>query len=202
LELTYSSLSPFVRKVLVVAHELGLNDRIRRTPINVREEPDKIAPLNPLGKIPVLVTDSGEAIYDSPVICEYLDAEFGGRRFLPGSGARRWAIMTRAAMADGLLDAALLVRHERLRPAVNQSADWIEWQLRKVNAALDRLEGEVPGFGDQLDMGLVAVGCAVGYVPVRLEDYAGLARWPGLKAWHDALLRRPSFQSTAPVVAK
>jgi glutathione S-transferase len=202
LELIYSSLSPFVRKVLVVAHELGVNDRIRRTTINVRDEPEKIAPLNPLGKIPVLITDSGEALYDSPVICEYLDAEFGGHRLLPANGARRWAIMTQAAMADGLLDAALLVRHERLRPAANQSADWIEWQLRKVNAALDRLEQEAPGFGDQLDIGLIAVGCTVGYIPVRLEDYAGLVRWPRLKGWYDRELRRPSFQSTSPVVSK
>src|SRR3982074_2322854 len=101
MELKFSGLSPYVRKVLVVAHEVGVADRIHRTPVNVRDEPERIAPFNPLGKIPVLITDSGEALYDSPVICEYLDAEFGGQRLLPASGPRRWSVMTRGGRAAG-----------------------------------------------------------------------------------------------------
>jgi glutathione S-transferase len=200
MELKYAQLSPYVRKVLVVAHELGLASRIRLTAIDTRAEPDKIAPTNPLGKIPVLVTDSGAVLYDSPVICEYLDAEFGGHRFLPASGLRRWEVMTRVALADGIMDAAILVRQERARAAERQSAEWIEWQLRKVNGALDRCEATMDISGDELDMGRIALGCALGYVPLRLPDFGGLPRWPRLAAWYEALLRRPSFQRTTPVV--
>jgi glutathione S-transferase len=157
-------------------------------------------PVNPLGKIPALITDAGTVLYDSPVICEYLDAEFGGRRLLPAAGARRWEVMTRAALADGILDAAILARNERLRPAADQSSEWIAWQLRKVNAGFDQLERDAGGFGDELDMGLVGVGCALGYLPLRIEEFAGLTRWPRLKAWYAAMSLRPSFQRTAPVV--
>jgi len=86
MELKFSGLSPYVRKVMVVAHEVGVADRLQLTPVKTREEPEKITPVNPLGKIPALITDSGQAIYDSPVICEYLDAEFGGHRLLRRRG--------------------------------------------------------------------------------------------------------------------
>ena len=151
MELKFSPLSPYVRKVSVTAHELGIAQRIRLTPVKTREEPDKIAPFNPLGKIPTLVTDAGAVLYDSPVICEYLDAEFGNHRLLPASGARRWDILTRVALADGMMDAAILLRTERLRAVEKQSSDpiawqpqdFIAWQLRKIRAGLDHMEGSV-----------------------------------------------------------
>jgi glutathione S-transferase len=200
MELKFSGLSPYVRKVMVVAHEVGVADRLTLTPIKTREEPEKILPVNPLGKIPALITDSGQVLYDSPVICEYLDAEFGGRKLLPAGGERRWAILTRAALADGLLDAGILVRNERLRPAELQSSEWIGWQLRKLDAGLDSLERAAAGFGAGLDMGLIAVGCVLGYLPLRVEETKGLERWPQLKSWYATMSQRPSFQRTAPVV--
>lgn len=200
MELKFSGLSPYVRKVNIVAHEHGLADRLRLTPVNTRSEPEKIAPHNPLGKIPVLITDAGETIYDSPVICEYLDAEFGNHRLLPAAGPRRWQIMTMVALADGLLDAALLVRHERARPAAEQSAEWTELQLGKVHRALGYFEGTVETFSPELDMAQVAVGAAVGYVPLRLLDLDGLPKWPKLKAWYAKQSLRPSFKNTTPVL--
>ncbi len=200
MELKFSKLSPYVRKVNIVAHEHGLTERIHLTPLDTRADSDKLAPLNPLGKIPVLITDAGEAIYDSPVICEYLDAEFGNHRLLPAQGARRWQIMTMAALADGLLDAALLIRHERARPADRQSAEWTELQLRKVHLALDHFERTVDGFGAELDMAQVGVGAAVGYIPLRLLDLEGLPKWPKLKAWYATQSQRPSFKHSAPVL--
>jgi glutathione S-transferase len=200
MELKFSGLSPYVRKVMVVAHEVGVADRLQLTPVKTREEPEKITPVNPLGKIPALITDSGQAIYDSPVICEYLDAEFGQRKLLPANGERRWAILTMAALADGILDAGLLVRHERARPAERQSSEWSEWQMRKVNAGLDTLERQAEGFGDRIDLGLIGVGCALGYLPLRLDEAKGLERWPRLKAWYATMSQRPSFQRTAPVL--
>ena len=200
MELKFSKLSPYVRKVNIVAHEHGLAERIRLTPIDTRAESDKIAPLNPLGKIPVLITDAGETIYDSPVICEYLDAEFGNYRLLPAQGARRWQIMTMAALADGLLDAALLIRHERARSADRQSAEWTELHLRKVHLALDHFERTVDRFSPELDMAQVGVGAALGYIPIRLLDLEGLPKWPKLEAWYAKQLQRPSFRNTAPVL--
>lgn len=200
MELKFSGLSPYVRKVMVVAHEVGVADRLQLTPVKAREEPEKITPVNPLGKVPAFTTDAGQALYDSPVICEYLDAEFGGRRLLPAGGDRRWAILTRAALADGLLDAGILVRNERLRPAELQSSEWIAWQLRKVTGGLDTLESQADGFGTGLDLGLIGVGCALGYLPLRLDEAKGLERWPRLKSWYATISQRPSFQKTAPVV--
>jgi len=200
MELKFSPLSPYVRKVTVTAHELGIAGRIRLTPVKTRDEPESIAPFNPLGKIPALVTDGGAVLYDSPVICEYLDAEYGNHRLLPASGARRWEILTRMALADGTMDAAILVRHERARSAERQSADWIDWQLRKVLASLDRLEQSVDTFGDALDLGTIAVGCALGYMPLRIAELEGLPRWPRLRAWYESVSQRDPFHLTTPVL--
>jgi glutathione S-transferase len=200
MELKFSPLSPYVRKVTIVAHELGIAGRIRLAKVNTREEPERIAPFNPLGKIPTLVTDTGAILYDSPVICEYLDAEFGGHRLLPASGARRWEVLTRMALADGMLDASIIVRHERARPRERQSDEWIDWQLRKVFAGLDQLEAAADTFGDGLDLGQIALGCAIGYMPLRLDEVAGLPRWPRLRGWYECVSARESFRATTPVL--
>ena len=198
MELLFSPLSPYVRKVTITAHELGIASRIRLTPRNTREEQAVITPLNPLGKIPALVTDGGAVIFDSPVICEYLDAEFGNHRLVPSSGARRWDVLTRMALADGMIDAAILVRHERARAAERQSADWIAQQLRKVTGALDRLESTIDLHADPLDLGTIALGAALGYMPLRLAELEGLPSWPRLRAWYERAAQRESFRLTTP----
>jgi glutathione S-transferase len=197
MELRYGALSPYVRKVLVVAHELGVVNRIRLIPTSPREHPEHIVQLNPLGKIPTLITDSGAVLFDSPVICEFLDAEYGDNRLLPARGLRRWEIMTFVALADGVTDAAILARHERARPAEQQSADAIDWQLRKVRAGLDRFEILAETFGT-VDMGQLALGCALGYIDVRLGDLRVLDSRPRLNEWYASASRRPSFQNTVP----
>jgi len=198
-ELKYGAVSPYVRKVMVTAYETGAAERMRITPVRTREEPDTILPFNPLAKIPALVLDDGSTIFDSPVICEYLDTEFGGRRLLAESGPQRWRTLTREALADGILDAGLLVRHERLRPAELQSKDWIASQLGKIYAGLDALEREADAFG-ALDLGLIAVGCALGYLPLRVPEIKDRERWPKLFAWFDEMSKRPSFAKTAPQI--
>jgi glutathione S-transferase len=200
-ELKYGPLSPYVRKVMVVAHESGVAERIRLTPVKTAEEQDRIVPFNPLGKIPALVLDDGTVLYDSPVICEYLDAEFGGRKLLPAYGVQRYRTLTRAALADGMLDAGILVRHERLRPPERQSQDWVARQLSKIFAALDTLEREVPSFAPTLDLGQVGVGCALGYLPLRIPEAKDPARWPRLAEWFANVSLRPSFARTVPVLA-
>ena len=200
MELKYGPLSPYARKVRVVAHEVGVADRIRMTEVKAREEPEAIVPFNPLGKIPALVLDDGSVLYDSPVICEYLDTEFSGGRLLPAKGPQRWRTLTRVALVDGALDAGLLARNERLRPAEKQSKESIDWQLGKMLRALDTLEKDVPGFGTDLDLGLVAVGCAMGYLPLRVPEAKDPARWPRLTEWYARIGQRPSFAKTMPVV--
>ena len=199
-ELKYGSVSPYVRKVMVVAHEVGVAERLVLTIVKTRESPEEIVPFNPLGKIPALVCDDGTVLFDSPVICEYLDAEFGHGTLLPSSGAARWKVMTRVALADGLLDAGILVRHERLRPAELQSHDWIAWQLKKVHAGLDALERDAPSLEGDLDLGKIGVGCALGYLPLRVPETQDLARWPRLARWAATIHKRPSFALTAPKV--
>jgi glutathione S-transferase len=199
MELKYSPLSPYVRKVTITAHEVGVADRIRLTKVDARKEPETIAPHNPLGKIPALVTDDGAVLFDSPVICEYLDAGFGGQRLLPQAGARRYEVLTRMALADGIIDAAILVRNERLREKAKQSDEWIAWQLRKVFSGLDRFE-ERADLSAGLDLGQIALGAALGYVPLRIDETTGLTRWPRLSAWYERMSQRESFRATAPVL--
>jgi glutathione S-transferase len=199
MEIKFSGLSPYVRKVMVVAHELGVAERLTITKINVREEQPKITPYNPLGKVPALITDDGRILFDSVVICEYLDTEFGGHRLLPASGAKRWQVMTTAALADGLIDAAVLIRNERLRPPDRQSNDWIAHQLRKVIGALDQLERDMPALRDDFDLSHVGIGCGLGYVTLRVDEVPELSRWPQLQSWYATTSQRPSFQRTVPV---
>ena len=197
MELTFSPTSPYTRKILILAHELGIADRIKLMPINPRADTERLVPLNPLSKIPALVTDKGEAIYDSPVICEYLDTEFGKNRFIP-AGEQRWQVLTVAALADGILDAAILVRNERARKAEQQSPEWIAWQMKRVNNGLDRLEQLVGGFGEAVDLRHAAVASALGYLILRMPDDGFLKSRPKLANWYKTNSQRPSFQKTEP----
>jgi len=198
MEIKYSPLSPFVRKVMVVAHEVGVVDRIRRTPVNVRDEPQSIVPFNPLGKIPALVLDDGSVIYDSPVICEYLDTTFGGERLIPRDAPRRWQVLTRCALADGMADAAILVRVERLRTAERQSETFIAAQMGKVVAALDHLDGNIPAPEKPFDLSDIGVVCALDYMALRVPELAGYPSWPKLAAYATRLSGRESFRATMP----
>ena len=200
MKLRYSPASPYVRKVMIVAYEGGLADRIEKvtTAVVPVKANDELKAENPLVKVPALTTDDGETLYDSPVICEYLDTQFGVGRLLPGKGDERFLVLTRAALADGLLDAGLLVRHERLRPAQQQSQDWIAWQLGKVLAALDALERDAAALEGDLDLGKIGVGCALGYLPLRVAEANDPARWPRLGRWSMKLFERPSFARTMP----
>jgi glutathione S-transferase len=197
MDLVSNDLSPFGRKVRVIVHELGLTGRVRMVQAQPRERPEELSRHNPLGKIPVLITDDGASIYDSTVICDYLLGEFGGERLLPAAGPLRWQILTRAAAADGAVDAAILVRNERLRPPERQSADWIAWHLAKVRRCMDAFEEALPGPGT-FDLGVIAVGCALGYIQIRLEEFDRLRDWPKLVELEGVLRARPSFAETAP----
>jgi glutathione S-transferase len=193
--------SPFARKVRAVAIETGLAGRIeeldrRVTPV----QPDPaIVRDNPLGKIPCLVTDEGVALYDSRVICEYLDGLHDGQRLFPPSGPARWTALRRQAQGDGIMDAGVLARYETfLRPEERRWPDWIQNQKEKFRRALDALEAEAEDFGETVDIGTIAIGCALGYLDFRYASESWRASRPKLAAWFERFAERPSMAATAP----
>ncbi len=200
MQLHYAAASPFVRKVLVVAQECGLGERIEAVARQVSPvaPEDALNQDNPLGKIPCLVADEGVALYDSAVICQYLDS-LGGGRLLPASGPARWLVLRREALADGIMDAAVGTRYETfLRPEALRWPAWIEGQQGKVRRALDALEAEAGGFGTAVDLGTIAVACALGYLDLRFAADEWRAGRPALAAWHEAFAARPALRATAP----
>ncbi|HEX7967928.1 MAG TPA: glutathione S-transferase [Stellaceae bacterium] len=202
MKLRYSPTSPYVRKVMVVALETGLAERIERIPTVVlpTKPNEEMARENPLVKVPALTTDDGLVLYDSPVICEYLDTQHGGAKLFPPNGKARWIALRQQALGDGILDAAILGRYEILRPKEYQWQDWIDAQLRKVRGALSALEMEVEGgeLGGPLTIGQITVGCALGYLSFRYASEEWPARHRRLAAWYEEFAKRKSMQLTVP----
>lgn len=198
MKLHYSPRSPFVRKVLVCAHEKGLDSRIELIETDPWASPDALTSDNPLSKVPALTLDDGSVIFDSPVICEYLDTLAPAPVLFP-QGPARWEALVGQALADGICDAAVLRRMEMMRPADQQSPDWFDRQARAVERALDRLEQVAPGIGERLDIGTIAIGCALGYLDFRWshEDWRGSR--PALAGWYKGFAARESMKGTVPV---
>ncbi len=200
MKLYYSAASPFVRKVLVCAAECGLDTRIEQVPTKVvPSEPNReYAKVTPLMKLPALECDDGLVLFDSIVICEYLDSLSNSVRLFPAAGDARWRALRLHALADGILEAAVLCRYETVvRPAELRWKAWIDGQLLKVDQSLDFLEAhaaEVEG----LHIGSIAAGCALGYLDFRFADRKWREGRPRLAGWYETLSRRPSFEKTVP----
>jgi len=201
MKLYYSNTSPYVRKVMVVAHERVLIDRIETLPASATpvNHNGTLAAVNPLGKVPALVLEDGTALYDSPVIAEYLDALDGAPVLLPASGPARWAALRQQAAADGLLDASILIRYERaLRPAEKQWEAWVDGQMLKIRQTLDGLEQEAAKFGSQPTIGTITVACALAYLDFRFAEEGWRTTRPALAAFYEAFAARASMVATAP----
>ncbi len=200
MKLWYSPTSPYVRKVMVVAFENGLEDSIERIPARAPES--NLEAANPLDKIPTLATDEGEVLYDSPVICEYLDnlseSEGDEAKLFPSSGQERWRALRLQALADGILDAAVLRVMESRRPEERRSAEWDDRQKRKVTLGLDSLETEAPELGGPVTIGHVAIGCLLAFLDARFADDDWRAGRPALARWYEEFAKRPSMAATAP----
>ncbi len=201
MQLIHAPASPFARKVRVLAFETGLAPRIEALdtavlPVTLNE---RVNALNPLGKVPVLLTDDGEALYDSRVICEYLDSLHDRPRLFPTEPAARWRTLRLAALADGLMEAALLVRYERaVRPVERQWDDWAEGQLGKVRRALAELERQAGQLQGPLDMAQIAVACALGYLDFRFAELQWRSACPTLSAFQAGFAARDSMRDTEP----
>jgi len=198
MKLRYSQTSPFVRKVLMVAHETGLAGRIEIVPTDVWEVDAPVTRENPLGKIPTLITDDGLALFDSPVICEYLDSLHGGRRLFPAEGPARWTALRQQALADGVCDAAVLRRVETLRPESLRSADWMERQRRVMERGVDLLEREADQLEGEATIGTLSVACMLDYLDFRWKSDGWRQGRPRLAGWFERMRERESFRLTLP----
>ena len=200
MKLAYSPTSPYVRKVMVLLHETGqLDDVTLETMHTTPVEPDSaLLPQNPLGKVPALERPEGPTLYDSRVICAYLDDRAGGKLY--GTGSRHWDTLTLEATADGILDAALLMVYEgRLRPESAQMPEWVEAQWNKVDRALTALNARwMSHLSGPLDMGQIAVACALGYVEFRHAARGWRRDKDALSEWFNGFESRPSMQATRP----
>lgn len=197
MKLFYSPASPYARKCVAVAHQTGQTldvVQMAASPVNRNAE---IVARNPTGKIPTLVLADGTSLYDSRVICRYLDARHGGPKMYP-EGDALWTVLRREALADGLLDAALLARYETaMRPAEKLWPEWLAGQMAKIDSSLDVMEAEAPSF-DGVDAGLIAVGSALGYLDFRFADHDWRGARPALAAWFATFSAVPCMAETAP----
>jgi glutathione S-transferase len=189
--------SPFGRKVKIAAAVLGLADRIEVQRAETNDAGDPLRRQNPIGKIPVLILEDGTAVYDSPVILEWLDHLAGGGRILPGAPPARLAALRMQALCDGILDACLVQVYEgRWRAPERHEQKWLDYQADKVARALAVLEAAPPALTDPPDVGQITLACALGYLDLR---FAG--KWradhPRLVQWLDRFAAQvPAFAQT------
>ncbi|MBB3181038.1 glutathione S-transferase N-terminal domain-containing protein [Variovorax sp. Sphag1AA] len=195
MKLKFGPNSPYVRKVMVLAIELGLEGRIEKELVNHSPyEPDQgVLAINPLGKIPAFVTDEGMALFDSDVICEYLSVLAGDTVWFPAERSARWHALRYNALANGLLEAAQLVRLEQVRPVAFRYGNWVQAQTAKVLRAIASLESKPPA---GVDIGSIAVACALGWLDYRFAELAWREAAPQLAEWFGEFSGRVSFAST------
>jgi glutathione S-transferase len=199
--LWFNPASPFARKARVVARELGLSGQIEEinTVVNPVKPNAELARENPLGKIPVLATPDLGTLYDSAVICEYLDSLHRGTPLFPAAGPERWRALRLQALGDGILDASVLMRYESaVRPEPLQWSDWTAGQLGKVRGGLDALEHECPGWGERFAIGQITAACVLGYLDFRFPQEAWRGSRPALARWYERVAQRPSMKATSP----
>jgi glutathione S-transferase len=201
MKLAYSSASPYARKVMIVALECGLGDRIEKIATAVRpDQPNReLGRDNPLMKVPTLWTDGGEALFDSRVICDYLDSQHTGRKLIPSAGGERWRALRLEALADGITDAGILMRYESaLRPENLRWKEWIDGQSAKVNQGLDQLERDAGQLEGEFGIGQIAVIAMIGWMQFRAVAGDAFAGRPKLAAWCAKTSERPSVKATVP----
>ncbi len=196
--LRHSQTSPFVRKVTVLLHELGLSERVEIQTVDGWVEPPDLTAHNPMSMVPTLLTDDGAALYDSPVICEYLDSLHDGRRMIP-DGPARWAVLRDQALGDAMMDSAVLIFVEsHKRPAALRWDAWLALKRRAIVRSLDLLEHEAAGWGERVDLGAITLAVALAYLDLR----GAVGDWrdgrPRLAAWQADFCARPSMLATRP----
>ncbi len=197
MKIYFSPFSPFVRKCLIAAQELGLGAQITLLPANVHpvQRDQSVIALNPLGKVPTLLTDNGQVLYDSRVICEYLN-DLAGGSLIPTCGSARWAALTLQSLGDGMLDGAVLARYEEAaRPEALRWAAWRVGQLDKVETSLAFLDAQPQLLdGEAFDIGQIAIACALWYLDLRFTDFGWRERFSAMARWYADACQRPSLR--------
>lgn len=201
MRLYHAPASPFVRKVMILIHEAEAADRVALIPVSGGPLQPGTLPVdrNPLGKIPALERDDGPTLYDSRVICRYLDDTL--KAGLYPAAPRLWDTLVLEATADGICDAAVLMRYEyHVRPEASRSPEWADAQWAKIDRALTAIEGRwMSHLAGPLDLGQIALGAALGYLDLRLPDREWRATRPALAGWWHGFAERPAMRATAPV---
>ena len=201
MKLMSSPASPFGRKVKMTIAMKNLADRIDVLSVDATKGDASLNAANPLGRIPALILDNGDAIHDSHVICEYLDTIGSGPVLVPRAGPERWRTLTLASLADGLIEQALLQVYEgRYRPENMRVEAWVQRLQSKIDRTLDQLEPAPPGWKDHPDYGHLSLAAALGYM-----DFRHAGRWrtarPNMVGWLDRFAAAaPSFKASTPGV--
>ncbi|MEQ3649963.1 glutathione S-transferase N-terminal domain-containing protein [Hyphomonas sp.] len=198
MKLYYSATSPYARKVRVLIIEHGLQDAVSLERSDPMAENAATRIGNPLSKIPALELEDGTHLFDSPVICEYLDHEAAGEALLPKDGEHRWAVLRAQALGDGILDAALSLVMESRRPETERSAFWQDRWTAAIHRGVDEIAGDVASDRKAFDLGRVTYACALGYLDFRLPDLDWRGPHPNLVTWYDEISGRESFVLTTP----
>jgi glutathione S-transferase len=196
MKLHHSPSSPYARKVVACAIARGLDSQIELIPTNPHISPPDLVAANPLSKIPCLITSDGMALFDSPVIVEYLDSLEGGLPLFPRAGGARWHALKLQAIADGIMDAAVGRRMEQARPQEEARDAVMARQRDAVARALDMLEAEPPS--QALDIGSISVACALGYLTLRFSGEPWREGHPKLTAWFATFGLNPCIARTKP----
>lgn len=197
MKLFFSSTSPYVRKVSAVAVELGIP--LEREPVEVHAIPSDYGRVNPVNRLPALMLDDGSMMFDSRVICEYLDT-LKGSPLLPAAGPERWRVLKLQVLGDGVLDAGVPRLAELRRPPEQQNPHRLAEYERSMLQTLDALEAEAAAGGlAGVNLGTLTVGCALGYLDFRYPDEPWREGRPALAAWHAEFAMRPAMTETVPV---
>ena len=196
MKLFWSAASPYVRKVMACAIARDLHERITLITTNPQESPADLLAANPLSKVPCLVTEDGLALFDSPVICEYLDSREDAAPLFPRAGAARWVALRLQALADGVMDASVARRQDAMRPPDAARSAAMARHKAAIGRALAMLEAGVPH--QALDIGTISLGCALGYLDFRFAHEPWRPACPQLAAWLTAFAAHPCMAQTAP----
>ena len=197
MKLAYSAASPYVRKVMACAIARGIEGRIEKAKIGTTDP--ALAALNPLSKVPTMVGEGGEMLYDSPVICEYIDSIGSAPPLFPPAGPARWTAIRQGALGDGIMDAAQPRRRELALPQDEGRTTWIAQQQGKVARSLDALEAEADSLGDLKTYGEITIACALGYLDFRFANEPWRPGHPKLTAWYARVVALKPMAETMPV---
>jgi glutathione S-transferase len=203
MRLFYGAASPYARMVRVALLETGLDDRVRKQEVTLRDPDSELLPFNPVGRVPTLELDDGTILTESQLILCHIDMLHAGPPLLPRDGAERWRMLAEIGAAIGMLDGIVTWSRELRRPGNEQSPGVIRLETTRVNRTADRLERAVAAgaYGGSISASRIALGCALGWVDPRHPVWHWRDERPALAAWFDVIAARPSFAQTVPLPA-